>query len=161
MQFLSSSTCSSRSVLLISRYLFIIIPIQILKCTRGIKANYNFVAVLQVEQDGGHKTTMSSNRTIPLNTAITQDIRIIDIITISIDPHFMQVIDRSANLRLHGLRTSRGIQCVTLSLPLRRTLLIQRAWIGQEAPSLTNQGGSLDITLLCRLHLHRNRSTLG
>lgn len=104
--------------------------------------------------------TMSSNQTIPLSITITRDIRIIDIITIIIDPQFMQVIDHSAKPRLHGLRTSRGIQGVTLSLPLCRMLLIQRAWIGQEVPLLTYQGGSLDIILLWQLHLHRNRSTL-
>jgi len=119
----------------------------------------------KIEKDGGHmtfhKTTMSSNQAIPLNIAITQDIRIIDIITISIDPQFMQVIEHSAKPRLRGLRTSRSIQGVALSLPLYRMLLIRRAWIGQEVSPLTSQGGSLGITLLWQLHLRRNRSTLG
>jgi len=69
---------------------------------------------------------MSLNQAILFIIVITQDIRIIDIITISIDPQYVQVPDRSANPRLHGLRTSRGIQGETLSLQLCRMLLIQR-----------------------------------
>lgn len=103
-------------------------------------------------------TTMSSNQTIPLNIAITQDIRIIDIITISIDLQYMQVIEHSVKPRLHGLRTYKGIQDVALSLPLRRMLPIQGVRIGQEVPPLTNQGGRLGIILLRQLH--RIHSTL-
>ena len=130
----------------------------------SIEIKYRFATVLQVEKDGGHttfhKTTMSSNQAIPQNITITQDIRIIDIIIINIDLQYVQIIEHSDKLRHHGLRTSRSIQGLALSLPLCSMLPIQRAWIGQEVPTLTHQAGSLGITILRQLHLDLNRSTL-